>query len=287
MPFYLQKLLAHGGYLNKATDGTEGGSGGAVEDQQGDETVDGQQDQQTQQDQQDQQPNVPAEILAELEALRKEKADLLKETMKRKDALKAYGDLTPERAKELLAAEQERQQREQEEQTRRLEEQGQWDALKAQMIEQHNTEVQGLREQLDAASEATNALKAQIVELTVGQSFGNSSYLREKTVLPVSKARVLYGSHFEVNEQGQVVGYNKPAGYSDRAPLVDGKGEPVGFEEAISRIIAADPDADHILRSGQKQGAGSMSEHSIKPNQQSEAKTTQQKLAAGLNKLIK
>lgn len=282
MPFYLRKLMAQGGYMSEATNGEEAGGAGVADKGQEEQSQQDQQDQQGQQDVED-----VDSMKARLATLEQENASLLKDAMKKKEKLKAFGDVTPEKVQQLLAAEQERLAREQEEETRRLEEKGQWDALKSQMVEQHETELQGLRGQVEQANNEKAALQKQIIELTVGQSFSNSSFLREKTVLPATKARVLYGSHFEVNEQGQVIGYNKPAGCADRAPLVDAQGEPVGFEDAISRIIAADTDADHILRSSQKAGANSMTDFGIKPGQESQAKTIEQKLSSGLAKLMK
>ena len=99
-----------------------------------------------------------------------------------------------------------------------------------------------------------------------------------------AKARVIYGSHFEVGEDGNVVGYDKPAGQKERAVLVDGEGKPLPFEAAIERILRADPEADALLRSEAKQGAGSISKPTHKVTQPKN-KSTMDKLTAGLGKI--
>ncbi|HHJ4449796.1 TPA: hypothetical protein ACQJMR_005500, partial [Raoultella ornithinolytica] len=101
-----------------------------------------------------------------------------------------------------------------------------------------------------------------------------------------AKARVIYGSHFEIGEDGQVVGYDKPAGAKDRAVLVDGQGNPLAFESAIERILRADPEADALLRSEAKQGAHSKTTTKPKLNTETK-KSTLDKLTAGIGKLNK
>ncbi|EPD8358971.1 DUF6651 domain-containing protein, partial [Salmonella enterica subsp. enterica serovar Eko] len=128
------------------------------------------------------------------------------------------------------------------------------------------------------------ALKAQLVEMTVGASFSGSTFLREKVLMTPAKARVIYGSHFEVGEDGSVVGYDKPAGQKERAVLVDGEGKPLPFESAIERILRADPEADALMRSEAKQGAGSNSKPTHKVNQPKN-RSTMDKLTSGLGKI--
>ncbi|HGV3481957.1 TPA: DUF6651 domain-containing protein, partial [Klebsiella variicola subsp. variicola] len=129
-------------------------------------------------------------------------------------------------------------------------------------------------------------MKNKLVEKTIGTSFGESQFLREKVLMTPAKARVIYGSHFEIGEDGQVVGYDKPAGAKDRAVLVDGQGNPLAFESAIERILRADPEADALLRSEAKQGAHSKTTTKPKLNTETK-KSTLDKLTAGIGKLNK
>ena len=137
-----------------------------------------------------------------------------------------------------------------------LEKKGEWEKLKAQMVEAHNKEIGEFKTKIAGLEGQLKAETDKISQLTLGASFANSKYL-EKTVLTSGKAQAIYGSYFDIGEDGKVTGYDKPRGSAGRTMLVDGQGNPVGFEAAIERIIAADPDKDSLLRARGKQGSGS------------------------------
>lgn len=196
-----------------------------------------------------------------------EKAELLKEVMKRKgseailktevtalgEKLKAFDGIDPVVVRALLADKVKTEQTE-------LEKRGEFDRVKAQMTDAHATELQTLRESLEAgATDISGKLAAatsQITELTIGRSFGDSPFVRDSLTLTPSKARVVYGSHFELQD-GKVVAYDKPAGAATRTVYVDAAGEPLSFDLAIEKIVKADPDVEHLIRSKLKPGAGS------------------------------
>jgi hypothetical protein len=143
--------------------------------------------------------------------------------------------------------------------TQELEAKGQWDAVKKQMSDAHAKELDAKAKELKDALDGMSGLKAQIGELTVGTSFAQSKYIAEKLEYPISKVRALFGAHFEFTD-GAVVGYDKPAGAKGRVPLVDSKGEPLSFDEALSKLVDADPDRDSLLKSTLRPGAGSSTE---------------------------
>ncbi|HHL5329850.1 TPA: DUF6651 domain-containing protein [Klebsiella quasipneumoniae] len=233
------------------------------------------------------------ELIARLKEERKNSADLLKESMKRKgneqtlkEKLAQFGDVDPERVKALLQAEAESEKQRKASEEAELLRRGEFDAVKKQMVEAHDAEVADLRAQLEQAQNEANSLKRGLIEKTVGTSFGESNFLREKVLMTPAKARVIYGSHFEVNEDGQVVGYDKPAGAKDRTILVDGSGNPLSFELAIERVLRADPEADALLRSEAKPGVGSQTKATTKVTTEA-PKSALDKLAMGLGKLGK
>lgn len=137
-----------------------------------------------------------------------------------------------------------------------LEAKGEWETLKKQMNEQQAQQLAAKDAELAAAKEALANLNRQIADATIGNSFGNSQYIRDELVLTPVKARAVFGSHFEIQD-GNVVAYDKPAGVKSRAMLVDVKGDPLGFEEAIRKIVEADSEQDHLLKSKMKPGAAS------------------------------
>ncbi|END4706338.1 hypothetical protein ABL701_003086 [Escherichia coli] len=288
-----QMLLARRGLMDVAEAHERGGAGGvAADNEQSTQDPDKQGEQKEQPKGDDEYAGMTQEeLLAELRKTKKAGAELLKENMKRKekehtlaDQLAQYGDIDPARARQLLEAEQAAENARREAEQAELERRGEFDAVKKQMIEAHQAEL-AQRDERYAALESENAsLKSQLVEMTVGASFSNSLFLRDKVLMTPAKARVIYGSHFEVGEDGSVVGYDKPAGHKERAVLVDGEGKPLPFESAIERIVRADPEADALMRSEAKQGVGSHSKSTYTISQPKN-KSTMDKLASGLGKI--
>lgn len=217
-------------------------------------------------------------------------AELLKESMARKAAIrerdetikelkqqmKAWDGLDPDQVRSLLNSVKEAE-------TRKLEEKGEYEAIRKQMAEAHKAEVQRLQDEMKALKEGLGSKESLIDELTVGNAFGQSRFIAEKLTLPVSKARALYASYFERNESGQIVGYDKPKGTSGRAPLVDAGGEPLSFDQAFAKIIDNDPDKDSLVKSAVKAGAGSTTDSraQVKPPAP-EIKSGSERIAAAL-----
>lgn len=207
-------------------------------------------------------------------------AELLKEVMAKKEALKeakqvaeteaarskeleaklaAFGDVNLEKVKELLKAEADRE-------TAELEKRGEFDRVKEQMREAHRLEVEAAKAEFAPKVESLSAELSKrdriITELTIGRGFSESTFIRESLALPVSKARILYGDHFELTD-GKIVAYDKPAGSATRTPLVDADGEPLSFDKAIEKIVDQDPDRDNLLKSKIRSGAGSDNDPAI------------------------
>ncbi len=139
---------------------------------------------------------------------------------------------------------------------RRLAEQGNWDALKAQMAEQNAAAIKAVRDELEAERASKQSLLKQLEETSIGSAFAGSAFIQNELVLTPAKTRVVYGQHFDVVD-GQVVAFDKPRGADGRTMLVDGYGEPLGFDEALRRLVEADPERDELVRSRIKPGAGS------------------------------
>lgn len=217
-------------------------------------------------------------------------AKLLKEVMQKKEALKtaeaeaaaakarlAEFDGIDAAAVKKLMAEQKAAEEAQ------LVAKGEFDTLKARMAEEHTKVTMSLQDQIKALQEQLAAKERDVDELSVGSQFSQSKFIGEETTIPPSKARALYGAHFEL-EDGKIVGYDKPRGSAGRAPLVDQFGNPVAFEDAMRKIIEADPDKDSLLRSKVKPGAGSESKTAKKlPDTSQKPVGSISKISAGLN----
>lgn len=283
---YLRQALVARGYFapEGGGEGGGGGGGGGAPSTKEDEVPPTSGD--------DVQP--PADDDANKPAPRKfsddEAAKLLKENMQRKAELKKLAEereqlkatlaqfegIDVEEVKRLVT---EKQAAEED----KLKKAGEWDRLKAQMLEVHNREKQTLAEQLKAREDELSQLRSTIGDLTVGNAFGNSKFINNDLTIPASKARVLYGSHFDF-EDGRLVGYDKPAGAKDRTMLIDGAGEPLAFEDALQKIVQSDPDYVSIAKSKIKVGANSGTKGSDKAPEMKPDVRGVSRIAAGLAK---
>lgn len=190
-------------------------------------------------------------------------AKLLKEVMSKKEKIKAQSDeidsmkeslkkfdgVDMEEVKKLIQAQADAK-------TKDLEKKGDWDKLRQQMVDQQNVKTTELTSEIDALKQSLSSKGDIINKLTVGHSFDSSGYIGERLTLTPSKARIIYGTHFDV-EEGNIVAYDKPSGTKDRTALVDGEGKSLGFEAAIAKIVDMDPDRDHIVKSKVKSGSDS------------------------------
>lgn len=249
MSALLKRLLIQGGYMKEADAGEGGGGGGsAVDVADAEDTV---VDTDKAEDKVEKKPT-------------DEEAKLLKEVMKQKGVLAKLKEQLAEKEtfvkqltelggldaiKDLVAQKKDAE-------TKKLEEKGEWDRLKAQIVDEHSKILKDLQDQISVATSENAKLKSEISNLTVGTSFSNSKFIKDELIIPPSKARVLYGSHFEFVE-GRAVAYDKPAGESERTVLVNAQGDPLDFESAIKKIVDLDSDRDSLLRSKAKPGAGS------------------------------
>lgn len=210
-------------------------------------------------------------------------AKLLREQMKEKEKRKAAeselqalreaaGNMTKEELAALVASHRER-----EEQAALA--RGDYDKLKAQIQAERETERAQFTTRETELANQNAKLQAQIEELTIGSAFTGSKMISEELTLPVSKARALYGSHFDLVD-GKVVGFDKPRGAEGRVQLVGADGESVSFEVALGRLIDADPDRDTLRRSQQKSGAGSQPQP-----QSAKAKASAVEVGTGMSRI--
>ncbi|MBD9511624.1 hypothetical protein IB265_33250 [Ensifer sp. ENS10] len=198
-------------------------------------------------------------------ALATEKAKLLREVMDKKNklkdaekkaadaaaALEAYGGVDPAKVKELLKKEADAE-------LAAAEAKGDFDRVKTMMAEEHTKATKTLEERIADLEGKLSEKDKTIDTLTIGNDFGQSAYIKDTLTLTPSKARQLYGEHFEVKD-GKTVAYDKPKSAANRNPLVDASGNPLVFDEAFKRIIEADPDKETLLKAKVTPGSNSNS----------------------------
>jgi hypothetical protein len=200
---------------------------------------------------------------AEEAKLSPEDKSLLKDVMKKKERidaletkLKEFDGINPAEVKKLLAEKKEAEKAKREAEKKMAETAGDVERLKAIMADEHKKELEAAINDHDLTKKEKAKLEKQINDLTVGQAFSNSTFITDNLVLTPTKARAIYGSHFDLQD-GAIVAYDKPAGSDERTPLVDSRGKPIGFNDALKKLIDADPERDHILKSKIATGAGS------------------------------
>ena len=258
-------------YMAPAEDGSEGGSGGGAPEggQEGGQEGGAEGGQEGG----DEPKTYTPEQIAELET---QKANLLKESMKRKEKignleseLQRFEGVDVELYKTMIQERQEAEAARQQAEEEQLLKDGEYETLLQkktsehegiieQMRTKHTGELEAERTRYSELEASNKALLGQIEELTVGAAFGNSQMIREDLISAMTPARVraLYGSHFESNEKGEVIGYDKPKGVEGRAPIVDSQGNAVAFDDALKTILETQGDFDSMLRS-KVNGSGS------------------------------
>jgi hypothetical protein len=299
MPLWKQRLLARvqapqGGDGGDGGGGSGDGDGGAGDGEGGDDDGgdgEGGDDDATADDKGKPPAKKPAKKAG---GMSDDNAKLLKENMRRKDELKAanneiadlkskleaFNGLDPAELRAMIADRRTAEEK-------ALAEKGEWDKLKARMAGEHKTQMDQVNTAVTSLKGELQKAHAQIDELTVGQAFAQSTYIREETVYTPTKMRKVYGDHVD-RVDGEIVVYDKPRGAAGRTALVDQYGSNLAFEEAIAKLVEADPDRETILKSKVKNGSGSGSGTPAQrraPSKEDTPKTGQQKIAAGLKAL--
>jgi hypothetical protein len=252
MPFSIlkQKLTSRGYWSEADSDGgASGGSGEQTTDLENSDETDQPGGEQKADDKEPQMSDKEAQLLKDLMKQKAKNKDAEKTLAELKAQLKGFEGVDLEQFKLMT---EERKQSEQ----KKLEEKGNWDALKKQMVEENQKVV-------SQHVETINELKAQLAgqeslinKLTMGNAFSHSNFILNEMNMSPEKVRILFGDHFELSE-GKLVAFDKPKSESDRVQLVDASGEFLNFEEAIRKIVESDSDKDRLLKNKVKVGSSS------------------------------
>lgn len=149
--------------------------------------------------------------------------------------------------------------------------------------EEHDAAIAAVVAERDAARESATTAEDQLNRVRLENAFNGSKFIAEETILTGAKAQRLFSDYVEI-EDGQPVVYDAPASDSKRAKVMDSKGNALPFNEAITKVINADPDKDSLLKSKTKPGAGTKT---VEGKETEHATSRHNKLAAGLAALRK
>ena len=276
MPLAIKQLLQRG-YWEETDGGNAEGSSGGSPDASPDNPNDGVDDSTPAKPEPTKPSESEAKLLKEVMSKKAKIKELESNLNSLQSSLKQFEGIDPEQIKSLLS---EKEQAEQQ----KLEAKGEWEALKKRMADEHKSEKQKLLEQFESLNGSLNQKTALIEKLTLGHEFDNSKFIRDELVLTPRKAKAVYGDHFSIDENGSIVAYDGPVTKSDRSMLVDSSGDPLPFEEAIKRLIDADPDKDELIRSKRRPGAGSNTETSKGTPPVTRKLSAREKIELGLSK---
>lgn len=259
-------LRQHYVLMDKAGDTGEGGSSGGSENDDKKSDTGGDDDKND---------DVKAK-LARLAELEEENKTLLNETMSRKqklkeartqseetvaelkklqEAMQSFGEVTPEEVQNLLS------EKRQAEEKKKQEEEG-IEAWKNGFIADFNEKLESTKKEL---SEENADLKRRLkerdqedAEMQISKAFVNNRYARQSLDISPEKAERLWGDHVELDEDNELVWYDKPSGSKNRKALVDStSGRPLSSAKALEKIVLADPDGDRFIKSDTKPGSQS------------------------------
>jgi hypothetical protein len=173
--------------------------------------------------------------------------------------LKAFEGIDPAKIRDLIKAEETAKAAQVAAELKAAEKAGDVERIKAMMAEEHTKVVTTLETTIKDKDAALDVAQNTISDLTVGAAFSNSTYIKDELVLTPHIARQVYSSYFDVVDR-KVVAFDKPRGEAGRTPLTGADGKGVGFEDAIKKIVEAQPDKDSILKSKLGSGAQSRTE---------------------------
>jgi len=186
-----------------------------------------------------------------------DKSDLIpraeaKKAFDARDKAKKEADELRRWKDEREAADQDREAKAEED---RLKKAGEWEAIKQTLVAKHTAELETERTTRTALESRYTKEKIESAFHAAPEWFGPGG----KTILSGAMGYKVLNEYvaFEDVEIGDTVVKAVVVRDPDGNLIVDGKGNPAKFAEAIGELIAQLPDRDNILRGSGKTGSGS------------------------------
>jgi hypothetical protein len=208
-------------------------------------------------------------------------AELRRQAKEAQDALKKFEGLDPEAARKAIADAATAEAARIEAEKAKAKAEGNFEKLRELQAQEAQAAIDAANAARDTAVRERDEARRELSQSRIETAFANSKFLQDETILSGPRAQRLFADHVEI-ENGKVVVYDKAAGETKRAKIMDTKGNPLPFNDAIAKLINAQPDKDTLLKAKTTPGAGSKT---------TEGKTTkaaegrQARLAAGLKAL--
>jgi len=122
---------------------------------------------------------------------------------------------------------------------------GEAEKVKAEITKAFETKLADAKAQADS-------LQSQLYGQMVGGAFSRSKFVAEKLAIPADMVEARFGKHFAVKD-GKVIATDANGNtiYSPANP-----GEPADFDEALTHLVNAYPQKEHILKGTGAAGGG-------------------------------
>jgi hypothetical protein len=185
-----------------------------------------------------------------------EVARLQAELAARDARLATYDGLDPEAAKAAIAAKSEAEAARVAAERAKAEAEGNWERVRELMVEERDAREAKLKAEIDELRSGNQSTQQRLDSLTLDRAFSDSKFIRDDVALSPAKIRHLFNDYVDLVDGSPVV-YDKPKDAKGRTLVTDGNGKALAFNDAIKKVIEADPDKDSMLKSDARAGAGS------------------------------
>ena len=229
-------------------------------------------EQQPQQEQQQEQSQAPtAEEIAQL------RADLAAAQA----AAAKFDGIDPEVAKANAKKVADAEKAARDAETAKAQAEGNFERLRELQNEEHQAQLAAAQAERDDERTRAAQAAADAVAARREAAFAKSKFFASETILTADRAERLYGDYVEI-ENGVTVVYDAPKSAAKRTVVMDTKGKPLSFDDAMKKVFENEPDKDSFLKSKITPGANSKTQD----GKVKDAPTDRLgKLAAGLAKL--
>lgn len=133
---------------------------------------------------------------------------------------------------------------------------GNFERLRELQNEEHQAQLAAASNERDAEKQRAEKAAAEAASARREAAFAKSKFFSTDTILTADRAERLYGDYVEI-EDGKPVVYDAPRSASKRAVVMDAKGKPLSFDDAMKKVFENEPDKDSFLKTKVTPGAGS------------------------------
>jgi hypothetical protein len=136
---------------------------------------------------------------------------------------------------------------------KKLIEAGEVERVKKAAADAFEERLKAVEKKYKPVIEERDAYRAQLHNERLTTAFARSKYIAENLAIPVDMAQARFGSHFTVDDDGNILA----RGYDGQViDSLENPGSPAGFDEALRSLVGRYQHRDHILKGTGASGSG-------------------------------